>query len=176
MVTPNMPKILSLILSNLGSKPETRRFPERVAPEGRYRGPVVVNPERCIACGICDHVCVSGAIEVWDAGDHVTWNYDPGHCTFCATCVGQCPAGALKQQNDGAPAYSGTGGLRVHIDVPYPACKECGAIIAPAPTGRSRGVFTRSVDEVRADARLCHKCRLQRDHNRPAEKKADDER
>ena len=171
-----MPRILSLILSNLGSKPETRRFPERVAPQGRYRGPVVVNAERCIACGICDHVCVSGAIEVWDAGDHVTWNYDPGHCTFCATCVGQCPAGALKQQGDGAAPYHSAGEPRVRVNVPYPICKECGTTITPAPTGHSRGVFTRSIDEVRADARLCHKCRTERARTRPAEEKNDDER
>lgn len=157
-----MPKILRIILGNFGSKPETLRFPDRVAPEGRYRGPVIVDPERCIACGICDHVCVSGAIEVWDAGDHVTWNYDPGHCTFCATCVGQCPAGALKQRSDGAMPYEGSGAMRVHVNIPHPTCKECGETITLPPTGHSRGVFTQSLDDVRANARLCLRCRSKR--------------
>jgi NAD-dependent dihydropyrimidine dehydrogenase PreA subunit len=52
---------------------------------------LIVDPDRCIACGKCEEVCPYGAIEVID-GEAVI---DPALCHFCYRCVEICPEGAI---------------------------------------------------------------------------------
>jgi formate hydrogenlyase subunit 6/NADH:ubiquinone oxidoreductase subunit I len=165
--------IFSIVFKNLSATPETRRFPKRVAPEGRYRGAVIINTERCIACSLCDRVCVSGAIELRDFPDHAEWNYDPGRCTFCARCVTECPVGALKQEPDALAIYESPGALAVNFEVAYPKCEECGAIAFPLRGTAEHPLPPRSVAEIRADAKLCAKCRAKASREASAEKPAE---
>jgi ferredoxin len=51
----------------------------------------VVNPEYCVACGICEETCPVGAISV----DQVA-RVDGARCTGCGQCVAECPRGALS--------------------------------------------------------------------------------
>jgi len=50
-----------------------------------------VNPAKCIACGICEKVCPTGAISI-AAGNACI---DLTKCTGCGRCVSQCPQAAL---------------------------------------------------------------------------------
>jgi formate hydrogenlyase subunit 6/NADH:ubiquinone oxidoreductase subunit I len=160
--------IFSVVFANLSARPETRHFPDRVAPSGRFRGAVLINDQRCITCGICDLVCVSGAIELRDFPDHAEWNYDPGRCTFCARCVMECPVGALKQESDGPAIYESPGALAVNHKVAYPTCEACEAIAHPVRGTPDHPLPPRSVAEIREDAKLCAKCQAKEARQPPA--------
>lgn len=57
-------------------------------PESQHpRSELLLNPERCIACGACAEVCPEGAI----APDRIT---DRARCTACGACVDACYAEA----------------------------------------------------------------------------------
>ena len=157
-----MTNILSIILGSLARGPETLQFPERVEPEARFRGAVTMNPERCIACGICHHVCVSNAIELRTFEDHAEWSYDPGACTFCSRCVAQCPVGALKQEGDRPATYETPGALRTRLKVTYPKCPECGEPALPYANSVLRRAFSGISDEIKERGHLCARCRRHR--------------
>jgi ferredoxin len=57
---------------------------------------VVVFPEKCAGCGICEDVCPANAIKV--NGQAIV---EPEVCTVCGLCVGECPNNAivLTQKN-----------------------------------------------------------------------------
>src|SRR4030042_1425798 len=57
----------------------------------RIRMPIVSDPARCRACGVCAKVCPGGAITVSDAPV-----FDMGRCIQCFCCVELCPHDALK--------------------------------------------------------------------------------
>ena len=154
-----MTNIISIILGNLADGPETQRFPEREVPAADFRGSVCLDPGKCMACGICDHVCVSGAIELRAYEDHCEWNYDPGRCTFCARCVDHCPAHALAQEGDRTAPYQGSGALSTRTDVAYPACPECGSPALPFDDVVLKRAFYEISDDIRNRVHLCERCR-----------------
>ncbi len=56
---------------------------------------LVVDPERCIGCGVCEDNCAFGAITVEDGLAVVGDN-----CTLCGSCVDSCEAGALAIEGE----------------------------------------------------------------------------
>jgi len=68
-------------------------------PEGHQDGqmfidirmPILVDPEKCIACGICEKVCPAKVITIKELPE---FNMDK--CIQCFCCVELCPHGALK--------------------------------------------------------------------------------
>lgn len=152
--------IFTLIRQNFSQGPVTLRFPKRPEPQSEYRGPVVMDNDKCLACGICDHVCVSGAIAVKAFDDHFEWTYDPGRCTFCGRCVDHCPGQALTQESDHAPSYAASGALRLTEQVAYPACPECGRPALPFNDHMLSVAFGEVTDQLRHRIHLCDRCRL----------------
>ncbi len=55
----------------------------------RKGGGVILNPSKCIGCGMCAEACDIGAV-MWDT----EWN-KPVICTHCGYCVDYCPHGVL---------------------------------------------------------------------------------
>ncbi len=154
--------ILDVIASNLHHGPQTVRFPGEVPSPLGFRGLVQMDPSRCIACGTCAYVCVSGAIATEDCGDGFGWTYQPGRCTFCARCVDYCPGHALAMDGRAAQAYRRLGELAKVYSVDYPLCPECGRPARP----RSDLVLDRAFADVTPGlsqrARLCERCRRRR--------------
>ena len=55
-------EILHIIGKNVTEKPETIRLPHRPPPPAGFRGLVLLDPQRCIGCGLCAYVCVSESV------------------------------------------------------------------------------------------------------------------
>ena len=58
----------------------------------------VINPEKCIACGICADVCRFDAVIPGDAAYRV----DSLACEGCASCFYQCPEEAVRMEEQQA--------------------------------------------------------------------------
>jgi NADPH-dependent glutamate synthase beta subunit-like oxidoreductase/coenzyme F420-reducing hydrogenase delta subunit/Pyruvate/2-oxoacid:ferredoxin oxidoreductase delta subunit len=57
-----------------------------------------VDPEACIACGLCDEACAYRAIRVRFAkGGEPVAVVDPIGCRGCGACASVCPTGAISQ-------------------------------------------------------------------------------
>jgi len=49
--------------------------------------------EKCIGCGVCEYVCLSGKIKMIDGKP--MWRNDK-QCYFCYTCLNYCPTQAIQ--------------------------------------------------------------------------------
>lgn len=57
-----------------------------------------VEPEQCIACGLCDDACVYRAIRIkFNKGGVPSAVIDQATCRECGACSGICPTGAVSQ-------------------------------------------------------------------------------
>ena len=151
--------IFNLIGGNWLRGPQTQRFPERQAPLPGYRGCVIMDPDKCIACGVCAHVCVSAAIRLDLEEDHCDWTYDPARCTFCGVCATYCPVDALTQAGDRGESCARPGDQAETVSVPYPTCPECGKPAMPFSEALLGEAFGAVSAELRERAHLCEECR-----------------
>jgi formate hydrogenlyase subunit 6/NADH:ubiquinone oxidoreductase subunit I len=151
--------ILILLSRTLVHRRATLRYPQRLAPTGEFRGMVLINPAKCLACGICDYVCISAAITVTSGDLDCVWQHDPGKCTFCGRCVENCPGLALRHEGDKAPLYEHGGELRAREVIPYPACPRCGKPARPFDERLLARAFGEVNDELRRRVHLCAHCR-----------------
>ncbi len=68
--------------------------PKGVDPDNIYF--VQVDPKKCEACGNCEEVCGTGAIQaINDEGIHAVVN--PAACMNCGQCLVNCPYGAIYE-------------------------------------------------------------------------------
>jgi ech hydrogenase subunit F len=75
-------------------KPATLRYPAEPAKKTLLsRGHVVIDPARCISCGLCMKKCPAEAICV--VRDEKTWQIDRLRCVVCNACVDVCPVKCL---------------------------------------------------------------------------------
>ena len=151
--------IFNLITGNAIQGPQSLRFPERHTPTPFYRGRVVMDPAKCLACGICDYVCVSAAIEVTPGEGQCEWTYDPARCTYCGRCVDHCPGAALTQADDRGPSYGRPGELAEKVTVIYPSCPECGKPAIPFNDAVLGVAFKDVTAQLRERVHLCDRCR-----------------
>ncbi len=154
--------IIALISRNLRRRPQTLRFPDRPVPARGFRGLVAIDTGACLACGICDYVCVSGAITMLARDLGSDWTYDPGRCTFCGRCVDHCPGAALSHDADRAANYERPGALAHAATVVYPACPECGRPARPFSERLLAQGHEQISEELRERSRLCERCRRRR--------------
>jgi formate hydrogenlyase subunit 6/NADH:ubiquinone oxidoreductase subunit I len=90
-------KMLEQLLSSLGRKPVTTRYPyvKAVMPP-HFRGKLKFDSAKCIGCRLCMKDCPSGAIQINKVGDkRFEAVIDLDKCIYCAQCVDSCPKEAL---------------------------------------------------------------------------------
>lgn len=155
-------RILQVITGNLSRAPATVRLPDAVPTPPGFHGRVLLEPARCLACGMCAYVCVSDAIVAGDRDGGFDWAYEPGRCAFCARCVERCPGRALSMDARAAPSYRRPGELAVRHRVAFPACPDCGAPARPATEELLKLAFHHVTPEARELVRLCERCRRRR--------------
>jgi formate hydrogenlyase subunit 6 len=150
------------MVRNVEQGPSTVRLPASVPPPAGFRGPVILDPTHCLACGICAYVCVSEAIVGVNEERSYGWRYDPGRCTFCARCVERCPGKALSMVSAPAPAYSRPGELVAQRRVPFPQCPDCGRPTRPVTKELLHVAFENVEELSRERLTLCERCRRRR--------------
>jgi formate hydrogenlyase subunit 6/NADH:ubiquinone oxidoreductase subunit I len=64
---------------------------ETIADESEWVLPFV-DPARCTACGRCEQLCPTQAIEV---RGNIAVVVRPRDCSFCEVCESYCPEGAI---------------------------------------------------------------------------------
>lgn len=85
------------------SRPATLMYPARPGKRtGLSRGHVVIDPSRCISCGMCMKKCPSEAICV--EKEAKTWTIDRLRCVVCNSCIEVCPVQCLIMELQYSPA------------------------------------------------------------------------
>ena len=68
----------------------------------RTRSSIVLEPEKCISCGLCVNVCPNQVINLTSEKDEnnkkvlKTYYMNFGRCLLCGLCTEACPTSALK--------------------------------------------------------------------------------
>jgi len=129
---------LKIMVRNLIQGPSTDPYPFAPAqtPE-KFRGCAEHDPEKCILCGICRHVCAPGAIQLRPSEDGSGMQFALWHnsCVFCGMCAHYCPTGALTMSTNWKLAHLGEERFDNAIAnfIRYGECDECGKKIQPRP-------------------------------------------
>jgi formate hydrogenlyase subunit 6/NADH:ubiquinone oxidoreductase subunit I len=91
-----LPALIKDVGSCLFKKPFTREYPavKVEVPEG-YRGRHILNPEKCISCGLCERDCPAQAIELVEVSGKRMPKFYLDRCVFCYLCSEGCPREAI---------------------------------------------------------------------------------
>jgi formate hydrogenlyase subunit 6/NADH:ubiquinone oxidoreductase subunit I len=92
-----LPAMLKDMASCIFKKPATRQYPvvKAEVPEG-FRGRHVLDPEKCISCGLCEKDCPAKAIELVEVSGKRMPMFYLDRCVFCYQCVEACPREAIR--------------------------------------------------------------------------------
>ncbi len=159
-----MAGFFGIALRNFFKPPTTDPYPfgETFMPD-TYRGIVAWEQDKCIGCSTCQHVCPSGAIQVEEGEDKVSFSFWMNSCCFCGNCGFFCPTDAVAQAPDfhtatvQADKYKKT----VHGFVPLVECSSSGCNKKIKPIVAE--LLARAYDEVgeqeKHQTTLCPECR-----------------
>ena len=91
-----LPAMIKDMGSCLFKTPFTREYPavKVEVPEG-YRGRHILNPEKCISCGLCERDCPAQAIELVEVSGKRMPKFYLDRCVFCYLCSEGCPREAI---------------------------------------------------------------------------------
>jgi formate hydrogenlyase subunit 6/NADH:ubiquinone oxidoreductase subunit I len=85
------------------SRPVTLMYPVKPGKRTRLsRGHVMIDPSRCISCGMCMRKCPSEAICV--EKEAKIWTIDRLRCIVCNSCIEVCPVQCLTMDGQYSPA------------------------------------------------------------------------
>lgn len=167
-----MAGFLKVLFRNLLAGPSTDPFPlgETFTP-ARLRGKAVIDPERCMGCGVCRHACAAGAINITplDDGSGYTITIWQNSCCLCASCRHYCPVGAVSISNDWHAAHTESekfNRIEQHV-IKYEPCAGCGTLMRPIPADLAQRLFAGNKEfDPEVIRKLCPKCRQIEDAKR----------
>ncbi|MDR1359939.1 MAG: 4Fe-4S dicluster domain-containing protein [Deltaproteobacteria bacterium] len=172
-----MPRFLKILARNLLEGPATDPFPfkEAFTPK-RLRGKVALNPDLCLGCGICRHVCPGEAIRIEPDEEGKGYLFSVWHntCALCASCRHFCPTGAITLNADWHNAHLQTDKYShaEHHFVPYSRCAGCGSPLRMLPPGIAARLYAHSPIDMTSVMKLCPSCRLTATAKREGERYA----
>jgi formate hydrogenlyase subunit 6/NADH:ubiquinone oxidoreductase subunit I len=97
----NRLSMLTAIIDALRTPPETVDYPlgELDLPEG-FRGAIIIDPDKCIGCGLCVRDCPAEALELnKKSRENFTLIHYPARCAYCGQCEISCRHGAISNSN-----------------------------------------------------------------------------
>jgi len=68
---------------------------ETVADAAKPHNPILVDPDTCIRCMICDYVCPGDIIHKEPRSNELPVIQYPDECWYCGLCEQACPADAI---------------------------------------------------------------------------------
>lgn len=167
-----MPGFLKVLFRNLLEGPSTDPYP--LGPTftpNRLRGSVVIDPDLCMGCGICVHVCVAGAINITRHEDSHTITVWHNACCRCAACRQYCPVQAIGLNTEWHMAHAEKDkyNLVEQKTVQYEPCSVCGKPMRPVPAAILKKLYVHNDDiELEHVRTLCPACRQIEDARRSA--------
>ncbi len=160
-----MSGFLKILFNNVLAGPSTDPFPlgETFTP-ARFRGKVKIDPELCMGCGICKHVCTAGAINIKQRPDQSGYDITVWHnsCCLCANCRTYCPVGAVTLSTDWHNAHPQEQKYEwlERQFVPYVSCTACGVKMRALPLEVAKKLYAYNPDiDPEHITHLCAKCR-----------------
>jgi formate hydrogenlyase subunit 6/NADH:ubiquinone oxidoreductase subunit I len=160
-----MAGFLKVLFNNVLNGPSTDPFPlgETFTP-ARFRGKVKINPELCMGCGICKHVCTAGAINIKQRPDQSGYDITVWHnsCCLCASCRTYCPVKAITLSNDWHNAHPQERKFEwlERQFMPYVSCVRCGFNMRQLPLEVAKKLYMHNKDvDPEQVIHLCPKCR-----------------
>ena len=168
-----MAGFLKVLFRNLLQGPSTDPFPlvpETFTPD-RLRGKVVINKDLCMGCGICNYVCVAGAINIEKREDGHTITVWHNACCRCAACRQYCPMHAISLEPDWHSSHPEADKYKVieQKTIAYEPCSVCGKMIRPVPEATLKKLYVHNDDVDLEHVRtLCPSCRQLEDARRSA--------
>lgn len=161
-----MAGFLKVLFRNLLEGPSTDPYPvgETFTPK-RVRGKCVIDPEKCVGCGVCKHVCAAGAIDITQKADKsgytiTVWR---NSCCLCASCRHFCPTGAMSINNDWHTAHPESEKFECieQHEINYEPCAHCGTtMIRPLPLELAEKLYKDNPEvDPEIIRHLCPKCR-----------------
>lgn len=157
-------KFLKILIRNIFQGPATEAFPLAPAPTpDRFRGRVSINPDLCVGCGICKHVCTGGAINISPSDDKTGYHYTVWYnsCCLCGSCRYYCPTNAISIVNNWHNSHFQEEKYKMaetHF-IPYMHCEGCGAPMRVLPPHIAAKIYAHSPVDVNKIIKLCPNCR-----------------
>ncbi|SHG96428.1 NADH-quinone oxidoreductase subunit I [Thermosyntropha lipolytica DSM 11003] len=101
-------KGLGITFKHLWERKITEQYPEeRPKLYPRFRGRLMLNPEKCIVCGMCVKSCPNNVLSFTEARLKeskkkvlTSYTIDHQYCMFCNLCVEACPTNGLYFSHD----------------------------------------------------------------------------
>lgn len=162
-----MPTFLNVLIQNLISGPATDPFPfgETFTPK-RLRGRIKVDPDLCLGCSMCRHVCAAGAINLQRDAKGWTITIWQDSCCLCRSCVTYCPMNAMSIDPDWHSAHVEAekfDRIEQHT-VHYEPCARCGTPMRVMALEKAKVLYAHDADVDPDEIRhLCRSCRQIRD-------------
>ncbi|HEX2938124.1 MAG TPA: 4Fe-4S dicluster domain-containing protein [Ruminiclostridium sp.] len=158
-----MYSFFKIVLRNIIKGPSTIKYPfeDSPAPE-KLRGKIKHDPDKCVACGMCEYVCAGGAIRLQETNDKQGINFVVWHnsCTFCGLCEHYCPEKAIHLTNDYHTAHMQKDKYNYSEKtiIKKNCCIVCGEPFMQLPPKYLEKLYGKDGDE-KGRSRMCPKCR-----------------
>ena len=154
---------LLLELINKLSSGKAKELKERLSIKPRqeifFSGRVVIDDEKCIACGACAETCPTGAISIKDEENIRTISHCHQICIACKRCEASCEDKAIKVEVELNLKDFVEGNLSNKKRAELKLCKECKKPVGPiASIERIKEKLKKEEIEL-SELEYCQKCR-----------------